>query len=167
MNDEVSRIAMSMIDNNLSFATKPILIGGMAMEYYGMRKSGPDIDLIITNEDYQALAKEYPEQRKDLYGDLGVVVGEFEIWRSIAHLDYDFFKKDAIEKDNIFIISIDRLLWTRVCAIGVEKYRKDLELLKQYYYKTYTNSQYHKEAQLHEKSYQKMDGAVLGGKYDD
>lgn len=56
----------------------------------------------------------------------------------VAHLDYNFFKKEAIEEENIFIISIDRLLWTRVCAMEVEKYRNDLVLLKDYYYKNYT-----------------------------
>lgn len=153
--------------NQLLFVKKPILIGGMAMEYYGIRKAGADIDLIITDEDYKVLAQKYSDQRKDLYGDLGMVIGPFEIWRSIAHLDYDFFKKEAIEEDNIFVISIDRLLWTRVCAMEVEKYRKDLVLIKEYYYKTYTNQKYHQEALTHEKSYLKMNGAVFGGNYDD
>lgn len=132
MNDVVKRVNEMLVSSNLLFSEKPILIGGMAMEYYEMRKSGGDIDLIITDDDYQALARKYPDQRKDLYGDLGVVIDKFEIWRSIAHLDYDFFKKDAIEEENILIVSIDRLLWTRVCAMEVEKYRKDLVLLKEY-----------------------------------
>lgn len=96
-----------------------------------------------------------------------MVIGKFEIWRSIAHLDYNFFKKDVIEEESILIVSIDRLLWTRVCAMEVEKYRNDLELLKEYYYKNYTNQKYHQEALSHEKSYLKMNGAVFGGKYDD
>jgi hypothetical protein len=29
----------------------------MAMEYYGMRKAGADIDLVISNEDYLSLAQ--------------------------------------------------------------------------------------------------------------
>lgn len=167
MNNVVSRVNEMLVSHDLLFSEKPILIGGMAMEYYEMRQSGGDIDLIITDTDYQALAQKYPDQRKDLYGDLGVVIDEFEIWRSIAHLDYDFFKKDAIEDENIFIISIDRLLWTRVCVMGVEKYRKDLDLIKEYYYKKYANQKYHQEALLHEKSYEKMNGAVYGGEYDD
>ena len=75
--------------------------------------------------------------------------------------------EDAIEEENILIVSIDRLLWTRVCAMEVEKYRKDLELLKEYYYKNYTNQKYHEEALTHDKSYLKMNGAVFGGNYDD
>lgn len=167
MNNVVNHVTEMLVSSNLSFTKKPILIGGMAMEFYEMRKAGADIDLIITDDDYQILAEKYPNDRKDLYGDLGIVIGKFEIWRSIAHLDYDFFKKEAIEKENILIVSIDRLLWTRVCAMEVEKYRNDLKLLKEYYYKNYTNSKYHQEALSHEKSYLKMNGAVFAGKYDD
>ncbi len=43
-------------------------------------KAGSDIDFIITDEDYQKLAVKYPNQRKDLYGDLGLVIEKFEIW---------------------------------------------------------------------------------------
>ncbi len=150
---------------NLNFASKPIVIGGMAMQYYDIRKAGADIDLIITNDDYHKLAKLYPEQRKDLYGDLGLVIQNFEIWRSIAHLDYSFFQKDAIDEGNVYMVSIDRLLWTRVCAMDVPKYKKDLELMREYYYKTYTNQEYHAEAASHEKSYQELNGLVVGGRY--
>lgn len=71
MKDIVNRVTEMLTASKLSFKNKPILIGGMAMEYYEMRKAGDDIDFIITNDDYQALAEKYPDQRKDLYGDLG------------------------------------------------------------------------------------------------
>ncbi|HKM33336.1 MAG TPA: hypothetical protein VJY54_01155 [Lachnospiraceae bacterium] len=167
MKDTIKHIEKELADVGLTFLTKPILIGGRAMEYYDMRKSGDDIDLVITNEDYQSLAGMYPDSRKDLYGDLGVTIGKFEIWRSIAHLDYSFFSKEAVETDKVFVISIERLLWSRVCAMKVEKYRKDLDLLVEYYYKHYTNADYHKEAAIHEKSYAKNGGSVFGGKYED
>lgn len=84
MHEVVERVEHRLREHRLSFSEKPILIGGMAMQYYGMRKAGADIDLLIENADYQALAEQYPDKRKDIYGDLGVVIGEFEIWRSIA-----------------------------------------------------------------------------------
>ena len=167
MNNIVLKVQEAISRSNLQFSSKPILIGGMAMEYYDIRKAGADIDLIITNEDYQNLAEQYPQKRKDLYGDLGVTIDEFEIWRSIAHLDYDFFAKEAIDEGAILVISIDRLLWTRVCAMDVEKYLNDLKLIKEYYYKKYTNQKYHQEALLHESSYKKLNGAVFGGVYED
>ena len=51
--------------------------------------------------------------------------------------------------------------------MSVEKYRNDLELMKEYYYKKFTNQKYHKEAATHEKSYKKKNGAVFGGNYED
>ncbi len=167
MSKIVLKVKEAILQSNLHFSSKPILIGGRAMEYYDIRKSGKDIDFVITDKDYQKLAEEYPEKRKDLYGDLGVTINEFEIWRSIAHLDYDFFKKDAVDEGLFLVISIDRLLWTRVCAMDVEKYRNDLKLMRDYYYKKYTNQKYHQEAMLHENSYRKMNGMVFGGMYED
>ena len=167
MMDVPARCTENLLKHDLHFSAKPILIGGMAMEYYGMREAGADIDLVITDKDYQSLARQHPEKRKDLYGDLGLVIGPFEIWRSIAHLDYDFFRKEAVEEKDVYVVSIDRLLWTRVCAMDVEKYRNDLKLMRAYYYRHYTNQNYHREAEKHAKSYEKMKGVVFGGQYED
>jgi hypothetical protein len=125
-----------------SFLKKPIIIGGIAMEYYGMRKAGKDIDLIISEEDYHTLSEKYPHNKKDLYGDLGFVINTFEVWRSIALIDYDFFLKDAVDEGNVLVVSIDRLLWMRVCAMEVLKYKKDLDLMKEYYYEHFRNQEY-------------------------
>ena len=39
-----------------AFVRKPLLVGGRAMEYYGLRPSGPDIDLVADREDIARLA---------------------------------------------------------------------------------------------------------------
>jgi hypothetical protein len=167
MNQVIEKVESRLKDNSLIFAKKPIVIGGMAMEYYGMRKSGADIDLVISNEDYHAIVEKYPDKQKDIYGDLGVVISEFEIWRSIALLDYDFFLKDAIDEGNLLVVSIDRLLLMRVCAMEVEKYRKDLIMMKEYYYEHFRNREFLKEAEKHSTSYDKSGGIIFGGKYID
>ena len=74
---------------NFSFSSPPLLIGGKAMEFYGLRKAGADIDFVITAQDYARLAAQYPDKLRDLWGDLGVCVFEFEIWKSICLFDYD------------------------------------------------------------------------------
>ena len=33
------------------FIDKPLIVGGLAMEYYGLRKHGDDVDFIITDRD--------------------------------------------------------------------------------------------------------------------
>ena len=68
---------------NYKFKYKPLLIGGKAMEYYGLRKAGADIDLVIEISDHQALVNKYPSNIKDLYGDIGVCEFGFEIWNQI------------------------------------------------------------------------------------
>jgi hypothetical protein len=167
MNPVIESIESRLKNNNLAFGRKPIIIGGMAMEYYGMRKSGADIDLIISNEDYLVIAERHPDKRKDIYGDLGVVIDEFEIWRSIALLDYDFFIKDAVDEGNLFVVSLDRLLLMRVCAMETEKYKRDLITMKEYYYDHFRNQKFIHEAETHINSYGKLGGIVFGGKYVD
>jgi len=164
--DLFAQLLVEMNTEKLCFDNKPILIGGMAMEYYGMRKSGADIDFVITNADYQKLADEHPDCIKDLWGDLGVVVGKFEIWRSIVLLDYDFYCKDAVDEGAVLVVSLDRLLFMRVIAMEVEKYMNDLELMKEYYYVQFRNKNFLQEAEKHIASYQKHGGAVFGGKYE-
>jgi hypothetical protein len=139
----------------------------MAMEYYGLRKSGADIDLVICDEDYQALALKYPDKRKDTWGDLGVVLEPFEIWRCIMLLDYDFYIKDAIDEKFVYVISLDRLLLMRVFAMDVPKYMEDLKMIKDYYCNTFYNRDYAKIQEKHLALYQNTGGTIWGGKYTD
>jgi len=43
--------------DKFKFKYTPILIGGKAMEYYNLRKTGDDIDYIIHKSDYEKLSK--------------------------------------------------------------------------------------------------------------
>lgn len=36
-----------------TFKKNPLLVGGKAKEYYGIRKAGDDVDLIISGKDYE------------------------------------------------------------------------------------------------------------------
>lgn len=114
-----------------SFKTKPLLIGGKAMEYYDLRHSGDDIDLIATEEDVVNLIKIYPARVKDLWGDLGVCPLEFEIWKTIRLFDYDFYSENSIETENYLIISLEKLLFMKTLAIEEVKYFEDVKLITQ------------------------------------
>ncbi len=167
MSDTINFLKKEIQSNNLHFTKKPILIGGLAMQYYSMRKSGEDIDFVICDEDYQTLASKNPDKRKDIWGDLGVVIGIFEIWRSIALLDYDFYLKDAIDEGEVLVVSLDRLMLMRVITMDSEKYMKDLKMIKEHYFKTFTNQEFKNNQSLHLKSYEKENGTIFGGKYND
>ena len=114
---------------DFEFTSKPLLIGGKAMEHYGLRKAGADIDFVITVEDYERLAQKYPAHLREIGGDLGVCMFEFEIWKSICLFDYQFLSAGAIEQDTYLIVSLDRLLFLKALGMKERKYHKDLELI--------------------------------------
>lgn len=114
---------------NYIFKLKPLLVGGKAMEFYGLRKAGDDIDLIATEEDVINLIKLYPDRVSDLWGDLGVCPLNFEIWKTIGFYDYDRLKEGAIEQEDCLVISKEKLLLMRAFAIKKEKYLEDAKLV--------------------------------------
>ena len=99
------------------------------MEYYNLRKSGADIDLVISIEDHNLLKKQYPDHIKDLYGDIGICEYGFEIWNHICRFDYEYLKVGAIDDESILIISLEQLLFLKTLAIKQEKYYQDVLLL--------------------------------------
>ena len=111
------------------FIHKPLLIGGKAMEYYGLRKSGLDIDFVVHSEDHRILKDKYPDNIKDLYGDIGICEYGFEMWNQICTFDYDYLKNNSITENDYMVISLDRLLFLKALAMEIPKYRKDLELI--------------------------------------
>jgi len=167
VSDVIKRIEKQLEIKHLDFSKKPLLIGGMAMEYYGLRKSGADIDLMICEKDYQSLALANPDKRKDIWGDLGIVDEPFEMWRSIMLLDYDFYIEDAVDEGVVYVVSLERLLFMCVLAMDIPKYKDDLKLIKDYYTQTFSNVDYAKTQQKHIATYKRTDGIVWGGKYSD
>ena len=131
MNDMTCHTPLDIPFDTLAyrFREKPLLIGGKAMEYYGLRKAGDDIDLVISVDDHTRLAKQYPDHIKDLHGDIGICEFGFEIWNQICRFGYDDLKGGAIEESNLLIISLDKLLFLKTLAIKHDKYYQDVLLL--------------------------------------
>lgn len=120
------------------------------MEYYGLRKAGADIDFVISAADYEGLAKLYPENKKDLFGDLGIAVHEFELWKCIVLFEYDFLSKGALEDGDIKIISLEKLLFMKALAISEAKYEQDVRLIVEKIH----NIQYGKDGTFDKKYFQ-------------
>jgi len=114
---------------NYSFVNKPLLIGGKAMEYYGLRKAGSDIDLVIHNDDHKILKEMYPNNIRDLYGDIGICEYGFEIWNQICTFDYNYLKEGAVEENSYKIVSLEKLLFLKALAMEMPKNHKDLEMI--------------------------------------
>lgn len=104
----------------------------MAMEYYGLRKTGNDVDLIAKEDDVSALIKLFPEKIKNLWGDIGVCPFEFEIWKSIRFLRYEDLQDNAIEEDNFKVVSLKNLLYMKALFIENEKNYNDVLLIKDF-----------------------------------
>ena len=117
------------IQLNYKFRHKPLLIGGKAMEYYGLRKAGDDIDLVVHPDDHAALVSRYPANIKDLYGDIGICTFGFEIWNQICTFDYFYLKENAVEECDFLVISLEKLLFLKALAMEIPKYHHDLELV--------------------------------------
>ncbi|HEY5584630.1 MAG TPA: hypothetical protein VIK78_09085 [Ruminiclostridium sp.] len=154
----------------ITFSSKPTIMGGLAMEHYGLRKRGMDIDFIISNEDYQVLAKKYPNNKKDKWGDLGLLIGQYELFRSVARLDYDFYSEGAIEYDKYKVMSFEKLFFMKVIAYKSQpeilKHTNDFELMIKYYYETFRNKDYVENAIKHIEKYETVpDGTIFNDNY--
>ena len=112
-----------------TFLDKPLVVGGRAKEYYDVRKSGEDIDLIITSRDYDNLAQKYPDNLADLVGDLGIKVHGFEIWKTICLFGYAELSVGAIDCGDYLMISLEKLVFLTALGMHKPKYYKDLELI--------------------------------------
>jgi hypothetical protein len=150
------------------FLDKPLIVGGLAMEFYGLRKHGDDVDFIVSDRDYQRLKVKFPENRKDVWGDFGNLVNGFELFRSIYKFDHAHYSLDAIELTNYKIVSVDMLFRMKVFAMGVtEKHDHDVELLKEYY-KQFQNRKYQEYLDRHVDRYVSSEtGIFVGIHYDD
>ena len=114
---------------NYQFLYKPLVIGGKAMEYYGLRKAGDDIDLVIHLDDHVYLKEKYPDNIKDIHGDIGICVGDFEVWNQIMTFDYEYLRENSVEDGEFLIISLERLLFLKALTIDTLKGHDDLKMI--------------------------------------
>lgn len=150
------------------FLDKPVIVGGLAMEYYGLRKHGDDVDFIVTERDYQRLKVKFPDHIKDVWGDFGIHVNGFELFRSIYKFDHAHYSTGAIELTNYKIVSVDTLFRMKVFAMGVaEKHDVDVQLLKGYY-QGFQNPRYRDYMDRHIDRYTSSEtGIFVAVGYDD
>jgi hypothetical protein len=124
--DALNKVKNKLDQLDYKFIHKPILIGGVALEYYGIRKSIHDIDFIISQDDKKILI--------DLGYELNLFGGKTEYdvdatFTNIKNLDidlavsmnqykYDFFIRNSkqIDNENVLICSLEDLLLLKVLA---------------------------------------------------
>ena len=121
-------MTISLDQLTVEFSSKPLMIGGAAMEYYGLRKVGDDIDFVVSDEDHKILELKYPDEIKDIYGDRGVCVCGLEFWDRICTFGYTYLCVGAIEEEQYLVISLEKLLFLKALAMKIPKCLTDLEL---------------------------------------
>ena len=99
-----------------------MVLGGLALEYYGIRKNGHDYDYMVSPEDWKILTKKYPEQ-VNLFGgktekDIDATLTNFnntnvDLISTLFQYNYDFLKKDAIDEGKYLVISVENLLFVK------------------------------------------------------
>jgi hypothetical protein len=47
----------------------------------------------------------------------------FEIWNQICTFDYEYLKPNAVEEENCFIISLEKLMFMKALAMEIPVYR--------------------------------------------
>ena len=119
---------------NYDFCDKPLVVGGLAMEYFGLRLHGDDIDFIISDRDYQNLKRQYPKQRKDVWADFGLVIDGFELFRSMYKFDYSYYTQGSLELTHFRMVSIDMLFRMKIYAMDAgEKHQADVKRLRDHF----------------------------------
>lgn len=130
---------------NYCFLDKPILLGGGAMQHYGIRNCGHDLDMMISQRDKERLLKEgYTlnlfggKTEKDVDATFSNILElHLDLVITLNQYDYNFFLEKATEylpEKNLMIISLEDLLLTKIFAqtySGFPKHKKDVELLIQ------------------------------------
>lgn len=94
------------------FSKPPILIGGKALEYYGIRK-GHDYDFIICKKDYKELLKKFKTNKKVFPSNMvGVqdAKNNVDYFAKILIFDYEYFVKHAKKLGKILISSKEDLI---------------------------------------------------------
>ncbi len=120
---------MQIAPPDFNFSSKPLVIGGVAMEYWGLRKAGSDIDLVVASNDHLELKLKHPDNILDIFGDIGVCTDKFEIWNTIRRFDYGYLSFGAVDAGDYLIASLEKLLFMKSLVKDDEKSKKDAELI--------------------------------------
>ena len=111
------------------FISKPLVIGGAALEFWDLRKAGADVDLVVTQADHTRLRRTYPDNVLDIYGDIGICIGKFEIWNTICRFDYEYLAYGAVDGGDSLVTSLEKLLFMKSLVKDDPKSQRDVRLI--------------------------------------
>ena len=106
------------------FTDKPLVVGGMALQYHDVRKSGKDIDLIVSARDWNKLEKLYPDKvHKFLFGkseddgyDATITLkngNHIDLIKSLWGYNYSDLSKNSIVYPKFKIAALEKILFIK------------------------------------------------------
>ena len=149
----LAKVRPEMSKLNYEFKKAPILIGGGAMEYYGMRTTGHDFDFIISREDACQLKETYElnhfggecfgadgfsEDMDSTFTQIGGL--EIDLAVTMFQYGYEYFVKNAVPLEEYLVVLREDLLLMKCLAAsnpggwqhlptGISKQRADMDLI--------------------------------------
>ena len=105
--------------------SNPILIGGYALEYYGLRK-GNDYDFIISRKDFNKLEKIYGESDDlgNIWLDLRGKHGGVDNFIRLYNYDHKVLVKKAIKEKNFSVASLEDMYIIKQLQVKKDKSKK-------------------------------------------
>lgn len=106
------------------FKKKPLVLGGLALEYYKIRKTTHDYDYMVSPVDWKALKKLHPD-KINLFGGktetevdatINLKINHIDLISTLFQYNYNFLVKNSIDFPTYKIISIENLLLTKTLA---------------------------------------------------
>ena len=128
--------------SNYKFKEKPLVLGGLALQFYGIRDSGHDFDYVVSSEDWNILKTLYPDNI-NLFGgktekDVDATINlenmneHIDLISTLYQFNHDYLQQSSIEYNDFRIISLPMLLMVKTLAAinnNDEKSKRDQQLI--------------------------------------
>ena len=120
---------------NYNFKKPPLVVGGLAMEYYNIRKTGHDFDFVVSPIDWKELKKIYPNKinlfggknEKDIDATINLDDVHVDLISTLFQFNYNFLSKEAINYKDYKIISIYKLLMLKTLGAVYNEHSKSIK----------------------------------------
>ncbi len=119
---------------NYKFINKPLVVGGLALEYYNIRETTHDYDYMVSPSDWLELKKIHPDKinlfggknEKDVDATLNLTENPIDLISTLFQFNYNSLVKNSIDFPEYKIISITNLLLTKTLGAVYNKDPKSI-----------------------------------------
>tara|TARA_A100001015_G_scaffold282666_1_gene347199 strand:+ start:1256 stop:1699 length:444 start_codon:yes stop_codon:yes gene_type:complete len=119
---------------NYKFINKPLVVGGLALEYYNIRETTHDYDYMVSPSDWLELKKIHPDKinlfggkhEKDVDATINLTENPIDLISTLFQFNYNSLVKNSIDFPEYKIISITNLLLTKTLGAVYNKDPKSI-----------------------------------------